>query len=222
MSGVNESTLESAALEWLASLGYAVLHGPDIAPEQPAAERTSFAESHLTARLRSALQRINPNLPPATLEDAFRKLTRLDSPSLVENNRRFHVFVTEGVPVEVQAEGRTVGESVRLFDWEHPERNDWLAVNQFTVIENHKQRRADVVVFVNGLPLAVLELKNLADQNATIQEAFKQLGTYKQDVPGLFAYNEALVISDGVQARIGSLTANREWFMPWRTVEGRP
>src|SRR5579863_2650701 len=220
MSTVNESTLESAAVEWLASLGYAVLYGPDIAPDERAAERENYIETHLPNRLKAALARINPHIPVATLEDAFRKLTRLDSPSLVNNNRRFHAFVMEGVPVEYQApEGRTIHANARLFDWDHPDDNDWLAVNQFTVV-GKQQRRADIVLFVNGLPLAVLELKNMANADTTIKDAFDQLQTYKQDIPALFQFNEALVISDGIQARVGTLTSHWEWFMPWRTVEG--
>ena len=219
---IHESTVEDAALAWFGELGYAVLHGPDITPEQPHAERATYSDVVLVDRLRSALAAINPAVRPDAREDAIRKVLRagLDSPSLCVNNHRFHRFLVDGVPVAYQAEGRTVHDQVWLVDFENPETNDWLAVNQFTVIENKINRRPDVVVFVNGLPLGVIELKNPADENATVKGAFNQLQTYKHDIPGLFPYNEVLVVSDGVQARAGTLTADWDRFMPWRTVEG--
>ena len=215
-----ESVIEQAAINWFTSLGYAYACGKDIDPETPRAERDSFEQVFLSARLRAALTRLNPSLPPAAIDDAFRKLTRLPSPALLTANRAFHAFLVNGVPVEYTREGRVVGGIARLFDFEAVENNDWLIVNQFTVIENHQHRRPDLVVFVNGLPLAVIELKNAADENATIWSAFNQLQTYKQQIPSLFAYNEALVISDGLEARVGSLSADRERFMPWKTVSG--
>ena len=149
------------------------------------------------------------------------KVTRTETPSLVENNRRFHKLLTDGVDVEYRRpDGSIAGDKVWLIDFDSPERNDWLAVNQFTVVENKHNRRADIVVFVNGLPLAVIELKNAGDENATIRGAFNQLQTYKNDIPGLFATNELLVISDGLEARVGTLTADWERFMPWRTTDG--
>lgn len=216
-----ESEVESAALEWFAELGYQVLNGPDIAPGEPGAERKSYQEVLLSNRLKVAISRLNPKLPAEAQEDAFRKVTRLDSPSLVGMNRAFHRMLVDGVPVEYRSrDGRVVGDSVRLADFQNPDKNDWLVVNQFTVVEGHIERRPDIVVFLNGLPLAVLELKNPADENATVWTAFRQLETYKKQIPSLFAYNEVLGISDGIEARIGSLTANRERFMPWRTIEG--
>ncbi|MDH4246197.1 MAG: type I restriction endonuclease subunit R [Deltaproteobacteria bacterium] len=215
-----ESTVEEAALAWFQELGFDVLHGPDIDPDSAAPERASYGDVVLRGRLLDALTRCNPHIPPAALEDAARRLTLAESPSLVENNRRFHRYLTDGVPVEYPHDGRTKHDSARLFDFDTPARNDWLVVNQFTVKEGQAHRRADVVVFVNGLPLAVIELKNIASEDATIWKAFDQLQTYKAEIPSLFSFNEALVVSDGAQARIGSLTANKEWFMPWRTVEG--
>jgi type I restriction enzyme R subunit len=171
-------------------------------------------------RLRQTLARINPKIPSEAIEEAIRKILSTESPSLVENNRRFHRFLTDGINVEHRGEGRIVYDQVKLFDPDEPANNDWLAVNQFTVIEDKNNRRPDVVIFVNGLPLAVFELKNLADENATIRDAFNQLQTYKRDIPSLFPYNEVLIISDGIEARVGTLTSGWERFMPWRTIAG--
>ena len=221
MANLTESEIESAALGWLAGLGYQTLFGPDIAPDMPAAERDDYGQVVLEYRLRQALQRLNPAVPADAIDEAFRKLTRPDSPSLVANNHVIHKYLVEGVPVEYQRkDGSIGGDLVRVFDYADPENNEFLAVNQFTVVENQHERRPDVVLFINGLPIAVMELKNAATENATIWSALNQLQTYKQQIPSLFAYNEAMVISDGVQARIGTLTADREWFMPWRTIEG--
>ena len=221
MTAPNESAIEEVSLEWLSGMGYAVLHGPDIAPEEPSAERQAFSDVVLVDRLRSAIASLNPDLPSEALEDAFRKVTRPDSPSLEANNRAFHRMLVDGVPIEYKRkDGSAAGGSARLIDFENPENNDWLAVNQFTVIENNHNRRPDIVVFINGLPIGVVELKNPADEDATIRNAFNQLQTYKAEIPSLFTFNELLVISDGNDARIGSLTAGWEWFLPWRTVDG--
>jgi len=219
--GVSESVVEQAALAWLESTRWQVAHGPDIAPDTPAAERVHYGEVVLERRLRDALARLNPDLPAEALEDAFRKLTRPEGAELVARNRFVHRVVVDGVTVEYRtAEGEIRGAQARVIDFDNPDANDWLAVNQFTVVENKHNRRPDVVLFVNGLPLAVIELKNAAVENATIWTAFQQLQTYKAEVPSLFAFNELLVVSDGVEARVGTLTAGREWFKPWRTVSG--
>jgi len=221
MTPINESVVEQAALAWLESLGYAILYGPEIAPGEASAERDHYGQVVLERRLRQALQRLNPQVPAGALDEAFRKLTRPDSPSLVVNNHIVHKYLVEGVPVEYQrADGSMAGDLVRILDYDDPDGNEFLAVNQFTVVEDQHERRPDVVLFVNGLPLAVIELKNAAIESATVWTAFNQLQTYKQQIPSLFAFNEALVVSDGVQARIGTLTADREWFLPWRTIEG--
>jgi type I restriction enzyme R subunit len=217
---VTESTAEEACLDWLSELGFTILHGPAIAPCELAAERQSFQEVILPQRLREALSRLNPGTPVDTLDEAARKLTRTESPSLVHNNRAFHRMLINGVDVSYQAEGRIVHEGARLIDFENPDSNDWVAVNQFTVIEGHINRRPDIVLFVNGIPLVVIELKNPADENATIWTAFNQLQTYKQQIPSLFTFNEALVVSDGLETRIGSITADKERYFPWRTIEG--
>ena len=217
----SENIVEQAALDWLAGLGYAVLSGPTIAPGEPGAERADYGRVVLEQRLREALHRLNPTLPADAIDQAFRKLTRPDSPSLVGANHAFHKYLVEGVPVEYQRpDGSIGGASVAVLDYDHPDNNEFLAVNQFTVVENQRERRADIVLFINGLPVAVIELKNPADVRADIWQAFHQLQTYKDQIPALFTYNEALVISDGTLARIGTLTAGREWFMPWRTIGG--
>src|SRR6266571_312821 len=220
-AGITESVVEEATLTWLKELGYTALNGPNIAPGEPKEERASYNDVVLAGRLRSALVRINPDIPPDALDEVIRKITRSDTPNLFENNRRFHQHLTGGVDVEYHAnDGRIIHNKAWLIDFSGPGNNDWLAVNQFTVIENNNNRRCDVVIFVNGLPLGVIELKNPGDENATIRGAFNQLQTYKKDIPVLFPYNEILVISDGLEARAGTLTADWERFMPWRTIEG--
>ena len=217
---IYESDIEEASLNWLAELGYTVLHGPDIAPDTPDAERSSYNEVILTRRLRDAVAHLNPKIPAEAQEEAIRKVLNPDSHTLVQNNRAFHLMLVDGIEVEYrQLDGTIRGERVRLIDFDTPENNDWLAVNQFTVVET-SERRPDIVLFVNGLPLAVIELKNPTDEKATVLTAFRQIQTYKQEIPVLFTYNEAIVISDGLEARIGSLTADTEWFLPWRTIEG--
>ena len=217
----SESHVEDATLEWFSGLGYAVLHGPDISPDGPTPERVSYDQVLLTERLREALERLNPHLPAETLEEVLRKVQQTETPSLIEENRRLHRYLIEGVPVEVGREDGSIGGDVaRLIDFDNVEANDWLAVNQYTVVEHSHNRRPDVVLFVNGLPLAVIELKNPGDENATLDGAFNQLQTYRDEIPSLFRTNAALVTSDGLHARLGSLTANLERFMPWRTVDG--
>lgn len=219
-----ESVVEDAALAWLEALGYAVLHGPVIAAGEPAAERSdpNYRDVMLEGRLRQALGRLNPDLPADGVEDAYSKLTRFDAPSLVERNHAVHRMLVDGVTVEYRRpDGTIAGAQAQVLDFNQPDNNDWLAVNQFTVGEGQHLRRPDVVLFVNGLPLAVIELKNPADENATIWSAYQQLQTYQAQVSSLFATNAALIVSDGVQARIGALGAGKEWFKPWRTISGR-
>jgi len=218
-----ESIVEDAALAWLEGLGYTVLHGPEIAVGAPAAERTdpNYRDVILEGRLRQALTRLNPSLPAVAIEDAFRKLTRTDAPALVARNRALHRMLVDGVTVEyARKDGSTAGAQARVIDFDHPDNNDWLAVNQFTVADGQHTRRPDVVLFVNGLPLAVIELRNPAAEDATVWTAFQQLQTYQSQIPALFATNAALVASDGVQARLGTLGAGQEWFRPWRPIAG--
>jgi type I restriction enzyme R subunit len=220
----SESTVEDAALAWLEELGYTILHGPEIGADTLTAERSdpSYRDVVLEGRLGHALSLLNPDLPPEALEDAFRKLTRIDAPSLLERNRALQRMLVDGVNVEYRREdGSIAGAQAKVLDFEDPENNDWLAVNQFSVAEGQHLRRPDVVLFVNGLPLAVIELKNPADENASVSSAIRQLHTYQEQIPSLFTYNAALVASDGIQARIGPVGAGDEWFKPWRTIGGR-
>ena len=221
MTGINEAAVEKAALDWLEQLGWTKVYGPSIAPEAQLAEREDFGQVILEARLRDTLARFNPDLPGQALEDAFRKLTRVEGPTLEARNQVFHRLLVDGVTVEFRAaDGSIRGAQAQVIDFEQPGNNDWLAVNQFTVIENKNNRRPDIVLFLNGLPLCVIELKNAAKEDATIWSAWHQLQTYKAELPSLFAMNELLLISDGIQARVGTFTAGREWFKPWRTIAG--
>ena len=221
MTTLTEADVEQIALEWLSALGWTVTHEPDIAPETPTAERSGYDQVLLKQRLRDALANLNPDLPDPALDDAFRKLTRPEGATLEARNRAFHRLLVDGVTVEYPTQDGSIrGAQARVVDFENPDANDWLAVNQFTVSENKNTRRADIVLFLNGLPLAVIELKNPADEDATIWTAWHQLQTYKAELPTLFSMNEALIVSDGTQARIGALTAGREWFKPWRTISG--
>jgi type I restriction enzyme R subunit len=218
---ITESVVEQAALGWFESLDYTIAAGPDLAPGESTSERANYLECWLLERFRAALERINPQLPEEALVEAERKARLAASPSLVENNRTFHRLLVEGVDVEYRdASGAVKHDKAWLVDWQTLGTNDWLAVNQFTVEEGQHERRADIVVFLNGLPLAVLELKNLADENVTIRQAFNQLQTYKAQIPALFHTNTLLVASDGNEARAGTLTADWERFMAWRTVTG--
>lgn len=222
---VAESDVEEAALEWFEGLGYTVVHAPHIAPGEAAAERASFADVVLAGRLKAAIARLNPSIPADAQDEAFRKVIRRASPSLVMDNRAFHRALVDGVEVEYTTrEGAIRGDRVRLIDVTDPLANDWLVVNQLPIVESgtssKNRRRPDILVYVNGLPLAVFELKDPASPNASIWGAFNQLQTYKADIPSLFQFNELLVISDGLEARVGSLTADKERYMRWRTIAG--
>ncbi|MBN1460269.1 MAG: type I restriction endonuclease subunit R, partial [Armatimonadetes bacterium] len=218
---ITESTVETAALDWLRSLGYGVLHGPEISAGDMVSERDSLSEVLFPRRLRSSIASLNPSLPASALDEALRVIALADQPTLIGNNKSFHRLLVDGVKVPIRREDSSEGYTqVHLVNWEEPSANDWLAVNQFAVIEGQHHRRPDIVIFLNGLPVAVIELKDPTDESATIWSAFKQLQTYKAEIPSLFRFNEVLVISDGLEARLGTLSADREWFMRWRTVEG--
>ena len=221
MTALAEAEVEEAGLEWLDALGWQTAHGPDIAPGAPGEERADYGAVVLERRLRDALARLNPDLPSEALDDAFRKLTRPEGSTLEARNRAFHRMLVQGVNVEYRTDGGAIrGAQAAVIDYADPAANDFLAVNQVTVTERDHTRRPDVVLFVNGLPLGVIELKNPADEEADIWTAWQQLQTYKAELPSLFSMNELLVVSDGTEARLGTLTAGREWFKPWRTVSG--
>jgi type I restriction enzyme R subunit len=216
-----ENDVELAALDWFQGLGYTIGHGPHIAPGEASAERQSFGEVVLVGRLREAIRRLNPAIPEEAREEALRKVLRVGTPSFTQTNRAFHRMLRDGVDVEYpRGDGTIKGDKVLLVDFTDVRANDWLAVNQFTVIEGQHNRRPDIVVFVNGLPLGLIELKNASDEDATIWSAYAQLQTYKAEIASLLHYNAALVVSDGLQARMGSVTANQEWFKVWRTIDG--
>ena len=216
---ITEAIIEEIALDWLKTFGWTIAHGPDIAPGAVTEERTDYGQVILEQRLRDALTRLNPSLPADALDDAFRKLTLPEGATLEARNRNFHRMLVDGVTVEYRAnDGSIRGMQAQVINFDEVGANDWLAVNQFTVTENRHTRRPDIVLFVNGLPLGVIELKNPADEDATIETAWQQLQTYKAELPTLFAFNELLMVSDGMKARVGTLTAGREWFQPWRTI----
>lgn len=222
MAGINENVVEEAALEYLRQLGYKTIWGPGIAPDGDAPERTDYGQVLLRGRLREALERLNPEYGPDAIDKALVILNRAESQNPLAENERFHRLITNGIPVEHRmADGSIRTSLLWLVDFENPANNDWLAVNQFTVIENGKNRRPDVVVFVNGLPLVLLELKNPGSENATLRGAWNQVQTYRSDIPSIFTPNAVSVISDGTSASMGSFTAGWEHYAPWKTIDGR-
>lgn len=217
---MTEDQLEQEALGWLADVGYRHRYGPELAPDGGTPERSDYRQVLLVGRLRQAIAALNPAVPPAAREDALKQVLDLGTPALLAANRQFHRLLVNGVPVQYQREGETRGDFVRLVDWAESSRNEWLAVNQFAITGPRHTRRPDIILFVNGLPLVLLELKNPADENADVWKAFHQLQTYKEQIPDLYQYNEVLVITDGSDALMGSLSADTERFMAWRTIDG--
>jgi type I restriction enzyme R subunit len=226
MEQITENEIEKFAIELVGKLGYQYVYAPDIAPDSETPERERFEDVLLLERLRSAVARINPSIPFDVREEAIKQIQRLNSPELIANNEAFHRLLTEGIKVTYQQKGNERGDLVWLVDFAQPENNEFVIANQFTVFgqhtnQGHQNKRPDVVLFVNGLPLVVIELKNAADENATVKAAYQQLQTYKEVIPGLFTYNGLLVISDGLEARVGSLSAGLSRFMAWKTADGR-
>jgi type I restriction enzyme, R subunit len=222
VTALNESTVELAALEYLRQLGWSTAFGPSISPDDPDAERSSYEQVYLYGWLRDAATRINPDRAPSVIDEAVLRLERAESQSAIAENFRVHTLVTDGVPVEYRdADGAVRTVRVQLIDFERPGNNDWLAVNQFTVLHNSKKRRPDIVVFVNGIPLALFELKNLADEYATLKGAWNQIQTSRSDIPTLFTPNAMTVISDGTSAAMSSFTGVFEHYAPWKTIDGR-
>jgi len=217
---LSENTLaEQPALEWFRELGYEVAFGPEISPGGLYPERKSFSEVVLKGRLHETLERLNPHLPNDAIDDALHQLLKFDSPNMFVNNHRFHLIAVNGVKVDVTTpEGERRGDFAKVFDFDEPENNDFLVVNQFTVIEGEHNRRPDVVVFVNGLPLGVIEVKNPASNERPVEAFRKNINTYKKDIPELFHYNEIIVVSDLLEAKHGTLTADWDWFTPWRII----
>lgn len=217
---ISEEKFENHLLGILAELGYVYENGYEIAPDTERAERKDYRDVVLVGRLREKLAALNPGIPAAAIVDAIAQITRPNFPSLIQNNREFHRLVRDGVKVQFQVDGETKADFVSLFDFENVDNNEFLAVNQFTVKGAKSAKRPDIIIFLNGLPVAVLELKNPADENTTIFDSYNQLQTYKEEIPDLFTYNELMVIADLREARVGSLTADYSRFMKWRTIEG--
>ncbi|MBU0996251.1 MAG: type I restriction endonuclease subunit R [Proteobacteria bacterium] len=221
MERITESAIENFSIKLLERSGYQYIYAPSIAPDSETSERESFEDVLLIGRLQNAVGRINPDIPADIRQDAIKQIQRLKSPELISNNESFHRMLTEGINVSLQKGGNSRGDLVWLIDFEQPDNNDFIVSNQFTVIENNVTKRPDIVLFVNGLPLVVIELKNPADENATVRSAFLQLQTYKQAIPGLFTYNGVMVISDGLEAKAGSISAGLTRFMAWKTSDGK-
>ena len=217
---MTEDQLEQESLDWLQSVGYTPLNARDVENLDPRLERGSTREVLLSVEVKAAIARLNPQVPAAAQEDAFKQVRDVGSPALLAANRTFHRLLVNGVPVQYQKNGETRGDFVRLIDWTRIESNAWLAVQQLTIRGPGHTRRPDIILFVNGLPLVLIELKNPADVKADIWMAYDQIQTYKEQISEAFVYNELLVISDGTEARMGSLSASRERFMQWRTIDG--
>ncbi len=219
-TGLTEADVEQIAIDLFKELGYTHLFGGDIAPEMPASERASYGEVHLPQRLLSSLTTLNPSIPQDTIEEAAKKIIRSSATTLISQNHAFHQLLVNGVDVSYRKGDRIINDKAILVDYQHPENNEWLIINQFTIVENGNNRRPDLLVFLNGLPVAIFELKNPAEEKATIWKAFDQIQTYKNQIPTLFNFNTVIAISDGLEARLGSLTADQERFSVWKTIEG--
>ena len=214
-----EDDLEQASLEWLEEIGYEVHNGSELVSDGVNSEREDFSEVVLKNRLKFALQRIN-DVSDEVIDEAVRKITIPQNPQILVNNRAFHKMVTDGVDIATREDNRNVTKKVWLFDFEHPQNNEFLAVNQFTVIEGKEKKRPDVILFINGIPLVIFELKSSSNEKVGTTEAYNQFQTYKQAIPGLFNFNEVLIISDGWNAKAGTISSNEERFMTWRTTDG--
>ena len=220
MNPISENDIELIAIDYLQGLGYECFNGFDVGPDGENNER-QYNEVVLTGRLRRAIERLNPSIPNDAKEEALKKVLRTDSPSALTNNETFHRYLTEGIAVEIRAGDGIRGEIVYIADLENYENNEYLAVNQFTIIEDNQNKRPDIILFINGLPLVVIELKNATDENATIRSAYNQVQTYKQAIPSLFTYNELIIVSDGWDAKCGTLTSDWGRFLSWKTKDGR-
>ncbi|HEY9866695.1 MAG TPA: type I restriction endonuclease subunit R [Candidatus Obscuribacterales bacterium] len=220
MAFTTEDEIELYNLELLENLGYNYRNGHDIEPEGQHPERESFSDILLKDRLKNAIAKLNPDIPLEAREEAFKQVITLSAPDLLNNNETFHKYLTEGIDIEYQWQGETRGGKVWLIDFNYPENNQFLAINQYTVIEDNHNRRPDIILFINGLPLVVIELKNAADSKANLKAAYQQLQTYKREIPSLFNYNALLIISDGLEARAGSLSADFNRFVPWKNPKG--
>lgn len=221
MTLLTEQDIENVTLEILFDLGYQILHGPDIAPDAEFPGRKSWNEVILEQYLKEAIEKINPKLPTEAVEETIKKIKRLNSKDIIKNNEQFHTFLIEGVPLEYRAKnGKITYDYIKLIDFQNPKNNDFKAINQFTIIDNNKHRRPDIIIFINGLPLIIAELKNSSREIADLNSAYNQIQTYKHEIPIIFNYNELIILSDGTYAEVGTLNASKEWFLPWKTIDG--
>lgn len=218
---ISENHIELLAIQRLESMGYHYLYGPDIATDGHSPERDSFEQVLLLNRIKTAVRKINPGIPADAQNEAIKEIQRIASPELLANNETFHRLLTEGIPVTKRVQGDDRGDRVWLIDFKNPQSNEFLVVNQFTIVENHQNKRPDILLFVNGIPLVVIELKNAADEKANVHSAFRQIETYKAIVPSLFTYNGFNIISDGLEAKAGSLSAGFSRYMAWKTADGK-
>ena len=219
---ITESHVEEAVIDILKNLGYEYVYGLDIAPAPEGnGERKNYQDVILDERLKKSLKKINPSFSDEAIERAAKQVIRSTSQKLIEDNQSFHKLLIDGIDVPIKVEGKERYKKMRLFDYEHPKNNEFLVINQFTIKENNYERRPDVILFVNGIPLVVIELKNLAEEKATVWSAYNQFQTYKDQIPSLFRFNEFLIISDGIQARAGTITSQKERFMQWKTIDGK-
>ncbi|MFN7610695.1 MAG: type I restriction endonuclease subunit R, partial [bacterium] len=221
MSRITENIIESFAIELLNKLGYAYIYAPDIAPDSENPERETFEQVLLVGRLQNAIKKINPSIPSAAQAEAIKEILRIASPELLANNETFHRFLTEGIPVSKRVDGDDRGDRVWLIDFKNPHNNEFKVANQFTIIENGNNKRPDVILFINGIPLVLIELKNAAGDKATILSAFKQVETYKAIIPSLFTYNGFVIVSDGLEAKAGTISSGFSRFMSWKSADGK-
>jgi len=240
MSTITESDIEQLVISLFREQGYEYIHAPDIAPEFPSSggvsegrgddTRESYEQVLLLERLKNAIKRLNKSVPAYAQAEAIKDIQRIASPELLANNEAFHKFLTEGIPVSKRVDDMERGDRIWLIDFENPYNNDFVVANQFTVVEKnqnlrlhtpYRQKRPDIILFVNGIPLVVIELKNAADENATIRSAYRQIETYKTIIPTLFTYNGIVVISDGLEAKAGSISAGFSRFMAWKSSDGK-
>lgn len=221
MTRITENIIEAFAIELLTKLGYDYVYAPEIAPDAESPERDTFGQVLLVGRLQAAVGRINPGIPADAQAEAIKEIQRIASPELLANNEVFHRLLTEGIPVSKRVDGDDRGDRVWLIDFKNPLNNDFVVANQFTIIENGNNKRPDVLLFVNGIPLVVIELKNAADEKTTLHSAFRQVETYKAIIPSLFTYNGFVVVSDGLEAKAGSISAGLSRYMAWKTADGK-
>lgn len=218
---LNEEQLEQVTIEIFQELGYEYKFGPEIAPDSDTPLRAKWDDVILTPNLQEAIKRLNPQLSKENIEEVTKKIKRLNDKEFLSSNVKFHKYLTEGVPLEYRSKGKIVNDTIKLIDYENINKNEFLVINQFTIIQDNHNRRPDLIVFINGLPIGLIELKNPTDEKTSLESAYKQIETYKTEIQNLLCYNEIIILSDGTFASAGTLTSTREWYLPWKTVNGK-